>query len=42
MVYPSIAPGRLHVDDFLGVDFFEQFDGVEWRPKTWLMRLLVE
>jgi hypothetical protein len=42
VVIPSLAPSRLHVDGFLGLDFFEQFDVVEWRPKTRLMRLTIE
>jgi hypothetical protein len=39
-VVPSLAPSRLQVDGFLGLDFFEQFDIVEWRPKARLMRLV--
>jgi hypothetical protein len=39
-VVPSVALGRLQVDGFLGLDFFEQFDVVEWRPKARLMRLI--
>ncbi|MEA2598858.1 MAG: hypothetical protein QOF01_5327 [Thermomicrobiales bacterium] len=42
VVHPSVAPGRLQVDGFLGLDFFEKFDVVEWRPKTRLMRLTIE
>jgi hypothetical protein len=42
IVYPSVAPSRLQVDGFLGLDFFSQFDLVEWHPKTWLMRLTIE
>jgi hypothetical protein len=42
IVYPSMAPSRLQVDGFLGLDFFSQFDLVEWRPKTWQMRLTIE
>ena len=41
-VYPSMAPGRLLVDGFLGLDFFEHFDLVEWRPKTRLIQLTME
>lgn len=41
-VYPSMAPERLQVDGFLGLDFFAQFDLVEWRPKTRLIRLTIE
>jgi hypothetical protein len=41
-VHPSVAPGRLQVDGFLGLDFFAQFDVVEWHPKTRLMRLISE
>jgi hypothetical protein len=37
-VVPSLAPGRLQVDGFLGLDFFEQFDIVEWRPTARMMR----
>lgn len=40
VVVRSLAPGRLQVDGFLGLDFFEQFDIVEWRPKARLMRLI--
>lgn len=39
---PSRAPSRLGVDGFLGLDFFSQFDVVEWHPKTHLMRLTIE
>jgi hypothetical protein len=39
-VVTSLAPGRLQVDGFLGLDFFERFDVVEWRPKTRPMRLI--
>jgi hypothetical protein len=39
-VVPSLAPGRLQIDGFLGLDFFEQFDIVEWRPKARMMRLI--
>ena len=39
-VVPSRAPDRLQVDGFLGLDFFELFDVVEWRPKARLMRLV--
>jgi hypothetical protein len=39
-VVHSLAPGRLQVDGFLGFDFFEKFDVVEWRPKTRLLRLV--
>jgi hypothetical protein len=42
IVHPSIAPERLQVDGFLGLDFFSQFDVVEWHPKTHLMRLTIE
>jgi hypothetical protein len=42
IVYPSMAPSRLQVDGFLGLDFFSQFDVVEWHPKTWLVRLTIE
>jgi hypothetical protein len=42
IVLPSAAPGRLQGDGFLGLDFFEQFDVVEWRPKSRQMRLIVE
>jgi hypothetical protein len=42
LVYPSVAPDRLQVDGFLGLDFFSQFDVVEWHPKTHLMRLVSE
>ena len=42
LVHPSMAPSRLNVDGFLGLDFFEQFDVVVWHPKTWLMRLVTE
>jgi hypothetical protein len=41
-VMPGMAPERLHVDGFLGIDFFSQFDVVEWHPKTHLMRLTIE
>jgi hypothetical protein len=41
-VHPSMAPGRLQVDGFLGLDFFEQFDVVEWRPKIRLIQLTIE
>jgi hypothetical protein len=41
-VVPSLAPSRLRVDGFLGLDFFSQFDVVEWHPKTWLMRLTID
>jgi hypothetical protein len=40
-VVPSMAPARLEVDGFLGLDFFAQFDVVEWHPKTRLMRLTI-
>jgi hypothetical protein len=39
IVTPSLAPSRLNVDGFLGLDFFSQFDLVEWQPKTSWMRL---
>jgi hypothetical protein len=39
-VVSSLAPGRLQVAGFLGLDFFEQFDVVEWQPKARLMRLI--
>jgi len=39
-VVPSLAPSRLQVDGFLGLDFFEQFDVVEWRPASRTMRLI--
>ncbi len=42
IVHPSMAPNRLQVDGFLGLDFFSQFDVIEWHPKTWLMRLTIE
>jgi len=42
IVSPSLAPSRLRVDGFLGLDFFSQFDLVEWRPKTWAMRLTID
>jgi hypothetical protein len=42
IVHPSIAPERLQVDGFLGLDLFSRFDVVEWRPKTRLMRLIIE
>jgi hypothetical protein len=42
LVHPSVAPGRLLIDGFLGLDFFAQFDVVEWHPKTQLMRLIGE
>jgi hypothetical protein len=42
VVIPSLAPSRLRVDGFLGLDFFSQFDVVEWHPKTRLMRLITE
>jgi hypothetical protein len=42
IVLPSKAPNRLQVDGFLGLDFFSQFDLVEWRPKTWQIRLTTE
>jgi hypothetical protein len=42
IVRPSVAPSRLGVDGFLGLDFFSQFDLVEWHPKTHLMRLTIE
>ena len=42
LVHPSMAPSRLQVDGFLGLDFFSHFDLVEWRPKTWQMRLTIE
>ena len=42
LVFPSLAPARLEVDGFLGLDFFSQFDLVEWYPKTWQMRLTIE
>jgi hypothetical protein len=41
-VVPRLAPGRLQVDGFLGFDFLEQFDIVEWRPKSRVMRLVSE
>ncbi|HEY7032568.1 MAG TPA: hypothetical protein VH482_14600 [Thermomicrobiales bacterium] len=42
IVQTSLAPNRLQVDGFLGLDFFSQFDVVEWHPKTQLMRLITE
>jgi hypothetical protein len=42
IVVPSLAPSRLRVDGFLGLDFFSQFDLVEWHPKNWQMRLTFE
>jgi len=36
----SLSPSRLQVDGFLGLDFFEQFDIVEWRPKARQMKLV--
>jgi hypothetical protein len=39
LVRPSADPSRLQVDGFLGLDFFSQFDVVEWHPKTHMMRL---
>lgn len=39
-VVSSLAPSRIQVDGFLGLDFFELFDVVEWRPKARLMRLI--
>jgi hypothetical protein len=42
IVHPSAAPSRLNVDGFLGLDFFSQFDVVEWRPKTSQMRLTID
>jgi hypothetical protein len=42
IVYPSVAPSRLQVDGFLGLDFFAQFDLVEWRPKSRQMRLTID
>ena len=41
-IMPSLAPSRLGVDGFLGLDFFSQFDIVEWHPKTRFMRLRFE
>jgi hypothetical protein len=41
LVMPSLAPSRLRVDGFLGLDFFGKFDVVEWHPKTRLMRLTI-
>jgi hypothetical protein len=42
IMVPSLAPSRLRVDGFLGLDFFSQFDLVEWYPKTWQMRLTID
>jgi hypothetical protein len=42
IVHPSMAPERLEVDGFLSLDFFSQFDIVEWRPKMHRMRLTIE
>jgi hypothetical protein len=41
IVHPSLAPTRLQIDGFLGLDFFSQFDVVEWHPKTHLVRLTI-
>ena len=38
-IVPSLAPSRLGVDGFLGLDFFSRFDVVEWHPKTRFVRL---
>jgi hypothetical protein len=42
IVRPSLAPSRLNVDGFLGLDFFSHFDLVEWHPKTSEMRLVAD
>lgn len=41
-VIPSRAPARLNVDGFLDLDFFSQFEVVEWHPKSHLTRLTIE
>jgi len=38
-IVPSLAPSRVGVDGFLGIDFFAQFERVEWHPRTGFLRL---